>query len=631
MAKHIQFSIRGVQLDLARQMETIKFIKEFIDFIAENGYNTLVLYLEGRIRTEIFPFPTREESYSPEEMKDVVAYAAGKNIDIIPVVSTLGHAELFLKHRKMQDFAELRNGASGRFGGSALRDFCPSQPGTLEFFEAYLKEICDIFPSKYFHIGGDETWDMAICDLCYSRANTEGLSGIYSSYINECHKIVSGKLGRRMIIWDDMFEYFPDALDCMPRDIIMCCWQYGTSRDLPVGHFLNRTRHDWLAEYEKRGFEYIIAPADYSIENISLLTRYGARHKPLGGLLTTWEKSDAFVYQSLPDIAFAGRLWKGGRLDSDKAIVKSLVKDIFKTDSAELESAVHAMLMLKPYAERMTKLENFMVESEFGIDLKSRALNPLLTSVFQRFYKQCDSETAERIIEDYITALKCGKLHFELEELIPEFFKPGADIQYLETTLDKTLGDLEAVGKKRVAQWHKWRHGITPCGMQNIYTQYIDNMWTVPELAEKHGAMRVSFCLPDQFSAQRVRIKIRYADDAAQYDVACGVFKNTYSSDCMYTYTFLVEKDLIPDSIVVETRGFGGQGFTFFEVHNNLGTFVPGEISKITGVVIDPEFILDNDRKWLFAGEKNSRKAYELAILAEKVHGFEIKLKKQEI
>ena len=46
--------IRAVQLDLARQMETVAFLEDYIDGIAANGFNTLVLYLEGRVATKSF-------------------------------------------------------------------------------------------------------------------------------------------------------------------------------------------------------------------------------------------------------------------------------------------------------------------------------------------------------------------------------------------------------------------------------------------------------------------------------------------------------------------------------------------------------------------------------------------------
>ena len=55
---NINYKIRAVQLDLARQMESMEFLKGFIDFIAENHYNTLFLYLEWRVRT----FPKQRPS-----------------------------------------------------------------------------------------------------------------------------------------------------------------------------------------------------------------------------------------------------------------------------------------------------------------------------------------------------------------------------------------------------------------------------------------------------------------------------------------------------------------------------------------------------------------------------------------
>lgn len=54
-------------------METLDFIFEFIEFIANAGYNTLVLYLEGRIRTRSFPYPEEGEAYTLDEMELIQA------------------------------------------------------------------------------------------------------------------------------------------------------------------------------------------------------------------------------------------------------------------------------------------------------------------------------------------------------------------------------------------------------------------------------------------------------------------------------------------------------------------------------------------------------------------------------
>ena len=61
--KNEAWSFRGAQLDLARQMETLEYIRAFTDFIARQHINVLVLYLEARIRTPSFPWPADGECH----------------------------------------------------------------------------------------------------------------------------------------------------------------------------------------------------------------------------------------------------------------------------------------------------------------------------------------------------------------------------------------------------------------------------------------------------------------------------------------------------------------------------------------------------------------------------------------
>ena len=53
-----KLTLRAAQLDLARQMETPQYIRNFIDFVARCGYNAVMLYLEDRIRTASYPYPS---------------------------------------------------------------------------------------------------------------------------------------------------------------------------------------------------------------------------------------------------------------------------------------------------------------------------------------------------------------------------------------------------------------------------------------------------------------------------------------------------------------------------------------------------------------------------------------------
>jgi N-acetyl-beta-hexosaminidase len=254
-----RWKIRAAQLDLARQKENLEFITAFIDFIARYNYNTLLLYLEGKVRTKTFPYPSPEWSYTPEEMKEVVAYAKKKKIDIIPAVSNLGHTEHFLKHPQLKHLAELREGRQGRFGGSSLSAVCPSLDETYGFFESYFADMAEIFPSQYFHVGCDESWDMGICSLCRARAKKDGEHSLFTGHLLRTHKVVTGKLKKRMLMWDDLFEAYPESLKAVPRDIIMCSWFYDPVFDVPRSHFYNRKAEDVFRTYDKMGISYLIA------------------------------------------------------------------------------------------------------------------------------------------------------------------------------------------------------------------------------------------------------------------------------------------------------------------------------------------------------------------------------------
>ena len=159
-------SIKWIQLDLARQMETIDTIENFIKIMAEAGYNGILLYLEDRIRTASYPYPKDNECYTEEQMRQLVDYAAKLGVEIVPCVATLGHAERFLRHPELAHLSEVRDGIKERFGGNRKDEFCPTEPEFYPFMERYLTEVAALFPSKYFHAGLDEFFNYCLCPRC---------------------------------------------------------------------------------------------------------------------------------------------------------------------------------------------------------------------------------------------------------------------------------------------------------------------------------------------------------------------------------------------------------------------------------------------------------------------------------
>ena len=255
--------IIATQIDLGRRKETAEEIKRFLDHAAKFGYNTVFFYLEDRIKTKSYPYPSDEESYTPEEMRALVSYAEKKGIDIIPVVSNHSHTERFLEHEELLPMAELYGNIKGRFnkaGNAYYHVTCTENKKTYEFFDKYFAELAEIFPSPYFHAGLDEAFDIAMCPRCKERFEREGgYEGIFLDHVNHTNDLLKS-LGKTMMMWDDMYHIMDDsALDSAPKDVIMVSWNYEyIDRALP-GQFRNNKRRELFYDYERLGIRYIPA------------------------------------------------------------------------------------------------------------------------------------------------------------------------------------------------------------------------------------------------------------------------------------------------------------------------------------------------------------------------------------
>jgi len=618
------FRFRGAQLDLARQIESMEFIKQFTDMIAANGYNVLFLYLEGRVKTESFPYPADNECYTTEQMCEIVKYASSKGIDVVPGISLLGHAELFLEYKELAETAELRDGSNGRFWNNRKLDFCPSQEATYDFFKKYLKEICAIFPSKYFHIGLDEAWDIGYCEKCKAKAvNFTGEQHLFLDNLLRCHEILAD-FGRQVMMWDDMFEYYHDILPEVPRDVIMVNWQYATDVQHYKGHFSNLKVEHLLAEYDRLGFEYIIAPSDYSSANVRTFTEYAENFKPLGGLVTSWEKRTCFLYKSMPTIAYAGRLWSDETNRSEEELFEDAMENLFSyCDEKQL-------MILRSHTERKlnnevpVSLDMLLTSSYYGFDFAGLENSKLLKSNLEDVLPKVKCESGRVIIKDIIDACYYNILKYRLQKATPALFDSMKNTTKAELELDKIYQDVKKFGKERVQKWEKYRNEIEPCNITKLYKDYLELIKYLPEQAENNGTMRIRFCLPDGFSAEHCKISLKYSGN--WHEVYAGCCKGSNMEEAFFSKTFLISRSIEPEGFKMEACGYGGQGLAFVEIFTNAGYYVPSAVLSTAGKIIDPEYVLDNDCKWSFIGEKDTLKAFKSRKTAEKIHSVEYSL-----
>ncbi len=229
-----RFGYRGMMLDCARHFFPVSFVKKFIDLMAMHNMNVFHWHLteDQGWRIEIKKYPELTEIgsvrtstvlghnskvydgvpyggfYTQEEARDIVKYAADRHITVIPEIDMPGHMVAALT--AIPDM-----GCTGgpyevcRYWGVMDDVLCLGNEKTYQFCEDVLSEIMDIFPSKYIHLGGDESpqtrWKE--CPKCKGLMAREGLSveKLQGYFTNRIEKFVNSK-GRSIIGWDEILD-----------------------------------------------------------------------------------------------------------------------------------------------------------------------------------------------------------------------------------------------------------------------------------------------------------------------------------------------------------------------------------------------------------------------------------------
>ena len=617
------FQIRAAQLDLARQMETLDFIFEFIDMISDNGYNAVFLYLEDRIITPSYTLPQKNEAYSRDQIRQIVDYASARNIEVIPCVATLGHAERFLRFPQLEHLAEVRNGSRDRFGGTAKDTFCVSTPEFYDFLFAYLDEILPLFPSKYFHAGLDEFWNFNICELCRAKIKTfhdEEL--LFLEHIKKVHNYL-GSRGKRMAMWPDMFENYHSILPDVPRDIIMTEWQYQRDVRTCQAHFNNLTEENTLERYRKLGIEVWASPADMHLSNGQSFINYASKYENVTGFLqTAWEKSDTFMYRTWPITAANGRKAAGA---TDEEAFKGMIKSLFGTDD-ELFILAQKSILHRGFSRHFGSISPSVLWSRsiFGFDAARPASIATDQLILTRYKDKISA--GHVILEDQLLSLE--ELVFAAR--IKQAMLKQLDSGCCEDTMNSLKQDFShylSIFRKREESWDTLRPGITP----NVFTQKLPGIEKrfaeVEKNLENGSFLRVRRMHCDWYGMPKLRISLRVDGQWHEIHNGCAKPDNLEIAEFDFFHAF-DRKFLKADAVRFEHNGYGGLGLCFFAVcDNGKMVKVPGKILETENGVRDADFLLTDDSRFCFLGNQNMYEAYVHQELVSVMHRVDAELK----
>ena len=218
----------GAMLDCSRNaVPTLEGAKRLIDRLAALGLNLLLLYTEDTYEVPEYPYlGYLRGRFTMEEIRQLDAYAASYDMELMPCIQTLGHMAQFLQwehHRDLRDRPDI-----------LLID----DEKTYTLIEAMLKTLRSCVRTGRIHIGMDEAHEVGLgryLDLHGPVDRMELMRRHLEKVANLCRKY-----GFQPMMWSDMFfrlgsktgEYYDmeadipqQVIDQMP-DVNMCYWDY---------------------------------------------------------------------------------------------------------------------------------------------------------------------------------------------------------------------------------------------------------------------------------------------------------------------------------------------------------------------------------------------------------------------
>ncbi|MBA4251634.1 MAG: hypothetical protein C0425_09255 [Chlorobiaceae bacterium] len=288
--------VRGISDDISRgQVSTLENFKKIIEHIARYKMNTYMPYLEDMILFDKFPtIGVGRGALTKGEIKELIAHANKFFVEVIPIFQTLGHYENILAQDEFLKYAEFPGAAS----------LCVACDETYIFLEEMLKVVFELFPSEYFHMGADESWDVG---LGKSKHLVEkyGIAKVHADHYKKVYDICK-KYSKKVMMYGDIILDHPEILELIPKDIIIVDWHYRADDDYPS-----------TKKFNDYGFEYFVSPSVWNflttfptninaLPNIYHITKAGIQNGADGMINSNWGDYGA---ETIKELVLFGYVW----------------------------------------------------------------------------------------------------------------------------------------------------------------------------------------------------------------------------------------------------------------------------------------------------------------------------------
>ena len=225
-----RFPWRGLMIDSGRHFMSLAAILRNLDGLEAVKMNVFHWHLSENqgFRVESKKFPKLHEMgsdglfYTQSEIRDVIAYARDRGIRVVPEFDLPGHSTAWFA-----GYPELASGpgpyAIERRWGIFDPALDPTNEKNYKFLDQFIAEMAQLFPDKFFHVGGDEVngkqWDGNPKIQEFKQAHGLKDNKALQAYFNQRLQPIVSKHGKSVIGWDEILD------PILPKDITIQSWR----------------------------------------------------------------------------------------------------------------------------------------------------------------------------------------------------------------------------------------------------------------------------------------------------------------------------------------------------------------------------------------------------------------------
>ncbi len=331
-------------LDISRgRVPKLETLLDLVEKLSDFKINELQLYTEHAFAYKKYKSVWQSwGALTAREIQILAARCQELGIDLVPNQNSFGHLRYFLKDPRLKKIGELSAPYEAETKDFLRRPttLAPNHPGTLPFLRELYDELLPNFPSEFYNIGGDETWDLGRGQskkLCEKK----GKGRVYLDFLKNIHREVSAR-NKRMMFWGDIILKYPKLIHELPENVVALNWGYEASH--PFAQEAARFAKAKIPFYVCPGtstWQTLIGKHDNAFANLRAAAKAGKKFGAIGFLNSDW--GDGGHPQPLavswPLFAAGAALAWNSKTLNGKNLLAVLSRDVFEDTTGKIARA----------------------------------------------------------------------------------------------------------------------------------------------------------------------------------------------------------------------------------------------------------------------------------------------------